>query len=84
MGEGLGDTLPEGDATHYEWRTPPLWSIGLTADVSGGESYLHDGRARTLTEAILWHGGEGEAAKNAFVSLPEGDKNALLAFLKSL
>jgi CxxC motif-containing protein (DUF1111 family) len=84
MGPGLADTLPEGEATYLEWRTPPLWSIGFTADVSGQESYLHDGRARTLAEAILWHGGEGEKSKNAFKALPEADKNALVAFLKSL
>ena len=84
MGAGLADTLPEGDATYLEWRTPPLWSIGFTADTSGVESYLHDGRARTLSEAILWHGGEGEASKAKFVALPEAEKNALLAFLKSL
>jgi len=84
MGPGLADTLPEGDASGAEWRTTPLWSIGLSAGVSGSESYLHDGRARTLTEAILWHGGEGERSKSAFVALSEADKSALLAFLKSL
>jgi CxxC motif-containing protein (DUF1111 family) len=84
MGPGLADTLPEGEASYSEWRTPPLWSIGLTAGVSGAEAYLHDGRARTLSEAILWHGGEGEAAKNKFSALSQGDKDALLAFLKSL
>jgi CxxC motif-containing protein (DUF1111 family) len=83
MGAGLADTLPEGQATYLEWRTAPLWGIGHTEGVSG-EGYLHDGRARTLSEAILWHGGEGESAKNAFVALPETDKTALLAFLKSL
>jgi len=84
MGTGLADTLPEGTATYQEWRTPPLWGIGFTKDTAGAEAYLHDGRARTLTEAILWHGGEGETAQKAFTALPEGDKNALLAFLKSL
>ncbi len=84
MGPGLADTLPEGDATYSEWRTAPLWGIGHTAAVAGGEGYLHDGRARTLTEAILWHGGEGENAKNAFVALSDSDKSALLAFLGSL
>jgi CxxC motif-containing protein (DUF1111 family) len=83
MGPGLADTLPEGEATYLEWRTPPLWGVGHTDGVSG-EAYLHDGRARTLTEAILWHGGEGENAKNAFVALSDTDKNALLAFLGSL
>ncbi len=84
MGTGLADTLPEGNATYQEWRTPPLWGIGFTKDTAGAEAYLHDGRARSLTEAILWHGGEGETAQKAFTALPEGDKNALLAFLKSL
>jgi CxxC motif-containing protein (DUF1111 family) len=90
MGEGLSDTLPEGtlaeggNADYNEWRTPPLWGIGFTAATAGEEAYLHDGRARNLSEAILWHGGEGENAKNAFKALSEGDKNALLAFLKSL
>jgi CxxC motif-containing protein (DUF1111 family) len=90
MGEGLADTLPEGNlaeggnASYSEWRTPPLWGIGFTAATAGAESYLHDGRARTLTEAILWHGGEGEQSKAAFTALSESDQNALLAFLKSL
>jgi len=84
MGPGLADTLPEGDASYLEWRTAPLWSIGFTGMVSGEEAYLHDGRARSLTEAILWHGGEGEASKAKFQALPAADKSALLAFLKSL
>jgi CxxC motif-containing protein (DUF1111 family) len=61
-----------------------LWGIGFTEATAGAESYLHDGRARSLTEAILWHGGEGEKAQKAFAALAEGDKTALLAFLKSL
>ncbi|MDC0709540.1 di-heme oxidoredictase family protein [Stigmatella sp. ncwal1] len=84
MGTGLADNLPEGQASGAEWRTPPLWGIGLTAGVSGGEAYLHDGRARSLSEAILWHGGEGEAAKQKFVNMTAAERNALLAFLKSL
>jgi CxxC motif-containing protein (DUF1111 family) len=90
MGDGLADTLPEGtrpdggNASYTEWRTPPLWGIGFTEATAGAESYLHDGRARSLTEAILWHGGEGEASKKAFEALSAGDKSALLAFLKSL
>lgn len=90
MGPGLADTLPEGtraeggNASYLEWRTPPLWGIGFTASTAGAEAYLHDGRARTLTEAILWHGGEGEKSQKAFSALSDGDKNALLAFLKSL
>ncbi|WP_164020169.1 di-heme oxidoredictase family protein [Pyxidicoccus trucidator] len=84
MGSGLADNLGEGQASGAEWRTPPLWGIGLTAGVSGGEAYLHDGRARNLSEAILWHGGEGQAAKNAFVSMNSADRAALLKFLQSL
>ncbi len=84
MGPGLADNMGEGAATGAQWRTPPLWNIGLTAGVSGGEAYLHDGRARTLEEAILWHGGEGEAAKQEFLALPVEDRAALIKFLQSL
>jgi CxxC motif-containing protein (DUF1111 family) len=84
MGAGLADNLPEGVATGAEWRTPPLWSLGLTAGVSGGEAYLHDGRARSLTEAILWHGGEAEAAKEAFRTTSSANRAAILKFLQSL
>ena len=84
MGAGLADNMGELGATGSEWRTPPLWSIGLTAGVSGGEAYLHDGRARTLEEAILWHGGEADAAKEAFRTMSAADRAALIQFLKSL
>lgn len=84
LGDGLADNLGEHEASGREWRTPPLWSIGLTSGVSGGEAYLHDGRARTLEEAILWHGGEGERAKEAFRTMPAADRAALMKFLKSL
>ena len=84
MGPGLADNMGEGVATGSEWRTPPLWNIGLTAGVSGGEAYLHDGRARTLEEAILWHGGEAEASKEAFRTMSAADRAALIKFLKSL
>ena len=84
MGEGLADGRPEGAATGSEWRTPPLWGIGLTETVSGHTLFLHDGRARNLTEAILWHGGEGEGARDKFASLPKADRDALLAFVNSL
>jgi len=84
MGEGLADKLGEHEASGAEWRTPPLWSIGLAAGVSGGEAYLHDGRARTLEEAILWHDGEGKHAKEAFRAMNADDRTALLEFLKSL
>ena len=65
MGEGLADNRPEARATGTEWRTPPLWGIGLTKRVSGHTYFLHDGRARSLLEAILWHGGEGAASRDA-------------------
>jgi len=66
------------------WRPAPLWSIGLTDGVSGGEAYLHDGRARSLAEAILWHGGEGKASRELFRGMPADDRAALVRFLKSL
>ncbi|NNM30128.1 MAG: c-type cytochrome, partial [Akkermansiaceae bacterium] len=84
MGPGLSDNMDEGDAAGSEWRTPPLWGLGLTAGVSGGEAYLHDGRAATLAEAILWHGGEAEAAKESFRTMPQADREALIKFLQSL
>lgn len=84
MGAGLADNMGEDSATGSEWRTPPLWGIGLTAGVSGGEAYLHDGRARSLEEAILWHGGEAEASKEAFRTMSAADRAALIKFLKSL
>jgi CxxC motif-containing protein (DUF1111 family) len=84
MGAGLADGMPEARATGSEWRTPPLWGIGLTRQVSGHTEFLHDGRARSLLEAILWHGGEAEAARNAVVALPQPDRDALIAFLESL
>lgn len=84
MGEGLADHRPEGAADGYEWRTPPLWGIGLTETVSGHTFFLHDGRARNLTEAILWHGGEAQKSRDAFANLPKSERDALLAFLESL
>lgn len=84
MGEGLADHRPDFQATGTEWRTAPLWGIGLTQTVLPYSSYLHDGRARTLEEAILWHGGEAEAAKQAFRTLSEADRSALIRFLRSL
>ncbi len=84
MGEGLADHRPEGRATGREWRTPPLWGIGLTQQVNEAATYLHDGRARSLIEAILWHGGEAQAARDHVVALPPNDRAALITFLESL
>ena len=84
MGEGLADNQPVGLASGSEWRTPPLWGIGLTETVNGHTFFLHDGRARNLTEAIMWHGGEAENAKQAFRQLEQQDRRALITFLESL
>ncbi len=84
MGEGLADHRPEARATGTEWRTPPLWGIGLTEQVSGHSQFLHDGRARSLLEAILWHGGEARSQRDAVIAMPPADRDALIAFLESL
>ncbi len=84
MGEGLADHRPEGRATGREWRTPPLWGIGLTQTVSGHSYFLHDGRARSLLEAVLWHGGEAESQRDAVITMAPEDRAALIAFLESL
>lgn len=84
MGEGLADHRPEGRATGREWRTPPLWGIGLTKVVSGHTFLLHDGRARNVKEAILWHDGEARAARDRFAALDKADRDALIAYVNSL
>ncbi|WP_209597971.1 di-heme oxidoredictase family protein [Ruegeria sp. HKCCSP351] len=84
LGEGLADNRPEARATGREWRTPPLWGVGLTKRVSGHTEFLHDGRAGTLLEAILWHGGEAQATRDTVVSMPKADRDALIQFLESL
>ena len=84
MGDGLADGRPDFLAGGREWRTPPLWGIGLVETVNGHSNFLHDGRARNLAEAILWHGGEADTARSAFVAMPKADREALLTFLSSL
>lgn len=84
LGDELADGRPDFLADGREWRTAALWGIGLVQTVLPGAGYLHDGRARTLAEAILWHGGEAEAAREAFRAAPRADRDALLAFLGSL
>jgi CxxC motif-containing protein (DUF1111 family) len=84
LGEGLADGRPDFLADGREWRTAALWGLGLVQTVQPGSGYLHDGRARTLAEAILWHGGEAEAAREAFRLATQRDRDALLAFLASL
>lgn len=84
MGDGLADYRPEFEANGYEWRTPALWGIGLTQVVNGHKYFLHDGRARNILEAIMWHGGEAAPSINQFKQLPKADRDALLKFIESL
>ncbi len=84
MGPGLADGRPDFAASGDEWRTPPLWGLGLIDDVNGHRFLLHDGRARTIEEAVLWHGGEGEAAREAFRLASADDRASLVAFLEAL
>ncbi|MEY2514850.1 MAG: hypothetical protein QOJ89_2208 [bacterium] len=81
MGAGLADGRPDGLATASEWRTAPLWGIGLVRTVNRHTRFLHDGRARNLGEAILWHGGEASAAARAYRELPARERRELIAFL---
>lgn len=82
LGNGLADGRPEFGAGGGDWRTSPLWGIGAAA--ASGARFLHDGRARTLEEAILWHGGEAEAARLRYTRLPQSDREALIRFLSTL
>lgn len=84
MGDGLADGRCDGAANGREWRTPPLWGIGLVPIVNGHSQYLHDGRARSLEEAVLWHGGEAQRSRDAFARMGADDRAAMLAFLGSL
>ncbi|MCM1981623.1 di-heme oxidoreductase family protein [Lyngbya confervoides] len=84
MGEGLADRRPDFEASGREWRTPPLWGIGLVESVNKHSFFLHDGRARNLMEAVLWHGGEAQSSQSFVTALPRSDRQALEQFLKSL
>jgi CxxC motif-containing protein (DUF1111 family) len=84
MGPGLADGRPEFRADGREWRTPPLWGLGLLEEVAGDLALLHDGRARTIEEAILWHGGEARRARERFRKLDAADRRELVAYLESL
>lgn len=84
MGDGLADNRPDFVATGKEWRTTPLWGIGLFQKTNGIPYFLHDGRARTIEEAILWHGGEAQKSKDAFMQLTKTDRDKLIKFLNSL
>ena len=84
MGQGLADNRPDGLASGTEWRTPPLWGIGLIKVVNDHTFLLHDGRARNMEEAILWHGGEADEVKTAFMELNLTERNSIISFLESL
>ncbi|MTI88840.1 MAG: c-type cytochrome [Balneolaceae bacterium] len=85
MGPGLDDGATEGSAETYEWRTPPLWGLGLSPDSQGGKYFLmHDGRAQSIEEAILLHGGEAQNSRDQFQALSSDEKEALIKFLESL
>ena len=84
MGEGLADHRPDFAAGERDWRTAPLWGLGLSKTVNGGTALLHDGRARNVIEAILWHGGEAQASRDAFAALSRSEREALVAFLEAI
>jgi len=84
MGEGLADHRPDFAAGGRDWRTPPLWGLGLSKTVNGSSALLHDGRARNVTEAILWHGGEAQGARDGFAALSKAEREALAAFLEAI
>jgi CxxC motif-containing protein (DUF1111 family) len=84
MGDGLADGTTEALAQSTEWRTAPLWGLGYTLEVNPRAGFLHDGRAKSITEAILWHGGEAQAARDAFINLADPKKNNVVQFLNSL
>ena len=84
MGSGLADNRPDYLANGQEWKTPPLWGLGLLERVNGHTFFMHDGRARSIEEAILWHGGEAENAKNSFRNMSKSERDALIKFVESL
>ncbi|MFK8079138.1 MAG: di-heme oxidoredictase family protein [Granulosicoccus sp.] len=84
MGPDLADYAGEGDANGFEWRTAPLWGIGLAQTVNPNTSFLHDGRARTLMDAVLWHGGEAQASLDHVLEMNKDERSALIRFLESL
>lgn len=85
MGQGLNDGYTEGTALPSEWKTQPLWGLGLAANAQGGQMFLlHDGRAHSINEAILFHGGESQTSRDNYNKLSESDKSAIIAFLESL
>jgi CxxC motif-containing protein (DUF1111 family) len=84
MGDDLADGRPDFLAGPRDWRTPPLWGIGLSEQVNGSTHLMHDGRARTVLEAILWHGGEGKAAKDTFSNMTSEERESVIAFVNAI
>ena len=84
MGDDLADNRPDFKASGRDWRTPPLWGLGLSRRVNGSMDLLHDGRARSVLEAILWHGGEAKKARDQFAGMKKEERDALIAFVQSL
>jgi len=84
MGEGLADGRPDGQANGRQWKTPPLWGVGLIQDVNSHNRLLHDGRARGVLEAVLWHGGEAEASRDRVLQMNQAEREALVKFVESL
>ena len=84
MGEQLADNRPDFEANGNEWRTPPLWGLGMIQKVNGHSRLLHDGRARNVEEAILWHGGEAESSKRVFMYLSAAQRKILIDFVEAL
>jgi len=84
MGDQLTDGRPDFDASRNEWRTPPLWGLGLNKQINGALNLLHDGRARSVEEAILWHGGEATNARTKFMQLAAEERQQLVQFVEAL
>lgn len=85
MGEELADRHQDGSVSqNSEWRTTPLWGIGLTQSINSRASFLHDGRAQTILEAVLWHGGEAQSSRDAVLSMNRDERDDLVRFLESL
>jgi CxxC motif-containing protein (DUF1111 family) len=84
MGEALADGRPDGQANGRQWKTPPLWGVGLIHDVNRHNRLLHDGRARGVLEAVLWHAGEAEASRDRVLKMSQPERDAMVKFVESL
>jgi CxxC motif-containing protein (DUF1111 family) len=84
MGDGMADGRPDFAANGRQWKTPPLWGIGLIKDVNNHTRLLHDGRARGVLEAVLWHGGEAQTSRDHVLKMSKPERDALVKFVESL